>query len=62
MKKVERKTAPWWCIVLVAPMLAWEWFWNAADQWSPFVKGLVTGVFGTLSALVFLCAMAMFSY
>ena len=56
------KTAPWWCIVLIAPMLAWEWFWNATEQWSPFTKGLVTGAFGTLATLVFLCAMAMFSY
>lgn len=61
MKK-PTKTAPWWLIILITPALIWEWFWNAADQWSPFTKGLVTGVFGTLSAFVFLCFMAMYSY
>lgn len=58
----HQKMAPWWCIALIAPMLAYEWFCTAADQWSPFTKGMVSGVCGTLSAMVLLCWMAMYSY
>lgn len=61
MRKPQ-KVAPWWVVVLIAPLLAYEWFWNAADQWSPRTQGVVAGACGMLSAMVLLCWMAMYSY
>lgn len=60
--KRPTKTAPLWCIVLIAPMVFIEWVTNAVEQWPPRLQGFMGGILFTVTGFLVLCVMAMWSY